>query len=98
MNLNTVNLSNNNLLVIELQVFGNSNNLESLDLSHNKLKIVVFNTMSSRHAHPETFRLNNNQLNDLNGFKHSMVPSLNWFSLNGNSFNCSSVISTITVP
>lgn len=89
MNLNIVNLSNNYLLVIELQVFGNLNNLELLDLSHNKLKKVVFSTMSSRHAHLETFRLNNNQLNDLNGFKHSMVPSLNLFSLNGNPFNCS---------
>lgn len=88
-NLNMVNLSNNNLLVIELKAFGKMDNLRILDLSQNNLTMVNFNPIGSRFPNLEILRLNNNQLGDLDGFKHFMVPSLNSFALNDNKFNCS---------
>lgn len=88
-NLKMVDLSNNSLLLIELKSFGSVNSLKILDLSQNNLTMLKFGPMGSRFAHLETLRLNNNQLRDLHGFKHSMMPSLNSFALNDNKFNCS---------
>ncbi len=86
-NLQFLSLSHNNLTQLKMETFAKQISLHLLDLSDNSIIKMDFN--ATRMEHLETFHINNNQLTDLDGFKHLQFPILNSFAINGNKFNCS---------
>lgn len=87
-NLQFLQLAHNNLSVIEEATFAKQKTISSLDLSYNLIRKINFNN-ATRMEHLEKFHINDNQLNDLDGFKNFLFPSLNSFAITGNKFNCS---------
>lgn len=84
-----LNLSNTNLTEIGLGTFSHTKNLQSIDLSWNQLKTIDFSLFLPRYPQLQSLYLNENHLTELEGFTHTLFPSLKILDITGNHFNCS---------
>lgn len=81
-------LNNINLRSIDLNVMSRFENLQHLDISHNELREIDFDTLSTPFRHLTELRLHNNYLTELVGCNNKNLPSLAGISFSNNRFSC----------
>lgn len=74
---------------IRLSTFRHLYNLELLNLSENKLKVFNFNLFKPINRNLYTLCLGSNQITNLIGFQHKILPQLTSLDIQKNEFNCS---------
>lgn len=74
---------------IRMGTFSHQDKLISLDLSNNKLMKLNFKLFFPILHDLQSFRLANNQITDLKGFRNSLFPQLKVLDIKNNPFNCS---------
>lgn len=83
-----LNLSNTNLSEIKLGTFSHTKQLQSIDLSWNHFTVIDFALFLPRYLYLKSLYLNENKLNELEGFSQHLFPSLTRLGITGNLFNC----------
>lgn len=89
--LELLDLSLNKIAEIKPGTFSNQRNLQFLNLAGNLLKSLNANMFSPSPVLPQLKRLSleNNQLNEINGFTSSFIPNAKIIGIDSNKFNCS---------
>lgn len=77
-----------NISYITLGTFSHQQQLASLDLSENALKVLNFKIFYPIQHELRALYINGNQLSNLNGFRNALFPRLTLFDIKNNEFNC----------
>lgn len=82
-------LNNSGLNEIGLGTFSHQQNLKVLDLSNNNLNAINFDVFLPQFNQLTELYLSGNKLKNLNGWRHSIFPRFEFFTISMNDFTCS---------
>lgn len=87
-NLEHLKLRHVDISAVEMGTFAQQHHLVTLDLSENQLKTLDFNLFAPVLQDLKTLELAGNRLQDLMGFRNSLVPKLQTIDISDNAFSC----------